>query len=370
MTAPTALLRGQFVPIVKAPLEAPQTDGQFKPFACDYPKLLSAQTPLDDICRLWHSPSMAWTVEFTHQFEDWWNGLSENEQIDVDVKVRLLEELGPALARPHADTVQGSRHPNMKELRVQHAGHPYRVLFAFDPRRCAILLLGGDKTCNARWYDENTPLADKLFDDHLRTLEREKTQGREGANMARNFNELRNKMSPQARARSEAAAREAIQALPLSKIRDAQNITQVELAKRLNIDQSAVSKIEHRTDMYLSTLSDVIRAMGGQLELTARFPSGEVHILALTGSETKNEPALTNAKRWQRFTSTSLGHVMNLGPERIGQCQCHSGFSNTGRANKNKTVLNLTGLLMEGVRARSHQIDHSNWSNALSCRLR
>ena len=115
--------------------------------------------------------------------------------------------------------------------------------------------------------------------------------------MARNFSELRKKMSPQARARSEAAARTMIQALPLAELRDAQNITQVELAKRLNIDQSAVSKIEHRTDMYLSTLSDVIRAMGGQLELTAKFPSGEVHILALTGSETKGEPALAQTKR-------------------------------------------------------------------------
>ena len=88
-----------------------------------------------------------------------------------------------------------------------------------------------------------------------------------------------------------------IQALPLAELRDAQNITQVELAKRLNIDQSAVSKIEHRTDMYLSTLSDVIRAMGGELELTAKFPSGEVHILALTGSETKAEPAMAHDKR-------------------------------------------------------------------------
>ncbi|MGA8366984.1 MAG: helix-turn-helix domain-containing protein [Candidatus Acidiferrales bacterium] len=115
--------------------------------------------------------------------------------------------------------------------------------------------------------------------------------------MARNFNELRKRMSPQARGRSEAAAKKMIQGLPLAQLRDAQNITQTELAKRLDIDQSAVSKIEHRTDMYLSTLSDVIRAMGGELELTARFPGGEVHILALTGGETKDEPDVTHAKR-------------------------------------------------------------------------
>jgi hypothetical protein len=120
---------------------------------------------------------MAWAVEFTGEFEGWWNGLSEDEQVDVDAKVRLLEELGPALGRPHADTVQGSRHANMKELRIQHAGRPYRVLFAFDPRRSAILLLGGDKTGNARWYEENIPIADRLYDDHLRTVERETRQG-------------------------------------------------------------------------------------------------------------------------------------------------------------------------------------------------
>lgn len=115
--------------------------------------------------------------------------------------------------------------------------------------------------------------------------------------MAKNFNELRKRMSPDAQARSAAATTKMIQALPLSELRDAQDITQAELGRRLNIDQSAVSKIEHRTDMYLSTLSDVIRAMGGQLELTARFPSGDVHILALTGSEIKGEPALAHAKR-------------------------------------------------------------------------
>jgi len=103
-------------------------------------------------------------------------------------------------------------------------------------------------------------------------------------------------MSPQARGRSEAAARKMIQALPLAQLRDAQNITQTELAKRLNIGQSAVSKIEHRADMYLSTLSDVIRAMGGELELTAKFPSGEVHILALSGSESKDESTVTQAE--------------------------------------------------------------------------
>jgi len=61
----------------------------------------------------------------------------------------------------------------MRELRIQHAGNPFRVLYAFDPRRTAILLLGGNKSGNDRWYEEYVPIADKLYDEHLETLKRE-----------------------------------------------------------------------------------------------------------------------------------------------------------------------------------------------------
>ena len=116
---------------------------------------------------------MQWGVEYTDQFEEWWNGLDSAEQEDVAAKVGLLEECGPALGRPHVDTIRGSRYPNMKELIVQHAGRPYRILFAFDPRRSAILLLGGDKTGHDRWYEEYVPRADRLYEQHLDTLRRE-----------------------------------------------------------------------------------------------------------------------------------------------------------------------------------------------------
>ena len=116
---------------------------------------------------------MEWGVEYTDHFEEWWNGLDSAEQEDVAAKVGLLEECGPALGRPHVDTIRSSRHPNMKELIVQHAGRPYRILFAFDPRRSAILLIGGDKTGRDRWYEEYVPRADRLYDQHLETLRRE-----------------------------------------------------------------------------------------------------------------------------------------------------------------------------------------------------
>ena len=73
----------------------------------------------------------------------------------------------PTLFNPH-----GTR--TWKELRVQHAGRPYRVLFAFDPKRCAILLTGGDKTGNDRWYEEFVPTADRLYEEHLAALQKEK----------------------------------------------------------------------------------------------------------------------------------------------------------------------------------------------------
>lgn len=106
--------------------------------------------------------------------------------------------------------------------------------------------------------------------------------------MARNFRELQEKMSPESRARSEARTQALLKELPLSELREAQNLTQVELAKRLNIGQDAVSKLEHRADMYLSTLSDFIRAAGGSLELTARFPSGDVHLICLQGTPSQS----------------------------------------------------------------------------------
>jgi hypothetical protein len=114
-----------------------------------------------------------WEVEYTDEFGDWWNGLTEAEQESVDASVHLLEERGPQLAQPHSSGIARSKHPHMRELRVQHRGRPYRVLYAFDPRRAAILLIGGDKTGNDRWYEEHVPLADRLYDEHLAALRKE-----------------------------------------------------------------------------------------------------------------------------------------------------------------------------------------------------
>jgi hypothetical protein len=115
---------------------------------------------------------MKWDVEYTDEFEDWWGSLTEDERDSVESCIPALQQSGPALGRPLVDTVKGSRHPNMKELRPP--GTNIRIFFAFDPRRIAILLIGGDKTGRwQEWYDENIPIADALYDEYLEELHKE-----------------------------------------------------------------------------------------------------------------------------------------------------------------------------------------------------
>lgn len=114
-----------------------------------------------------------WEIEYTDEFENWWVTLSEEEQVSIAASVELLRQLGPGLPRPHVDSVKSSKHSNMKELRTQHCGQPLRTLFAFDPRRCALLLIGGNKTGDARFYEKMLPLADRLFTEHLQALKKE-----------------------------------------------------------------------------------------------------------------------------------------------------------------------------------------------------
>lgn len=87
--------------------------------------------------------------------------------------VSLLGKRGPQLPFPHSIGINGSRHEHMRELRVQSGGRPIRVLYAFDPRRAAILLIGGDKTGDNRFYEKLIPLADRLYDEHLKEIAKE-----------------------------------------------------------------------------------------------------------------------------------------------------------------------------------------------------
>jgi hypothetical protein len=110
-------------------------------------------------------------------------------------QVELLEERGPTLGRPHVDRVHQSRHQNMKmrgELGGKSDKEYLRVLFAFDPRRTAMLLLGGDKTDDPGWYDRFVPIADNIFDEHLKVIEQEQKE-REQEERQKNEQEGRQK---------------------------------------------------------------------------------------------------------------------------------------------------------------------------------
>lgn len=110
---------------------------------------------------------MSWSAERSDEFDKWWETLTDSEQRKVVASVEVLEEVGPTAGRPLVDSVEGSKHSNMKELRVTQT---IRVFFAFDPRRVAILLLGGDKAGSTkRFYKQMVPRADKIYDAHLRS---------------------------------------------------------------------------------------------------------------------------------------------------------------------------------------------------------
>lgn len=81
---------------------------------------------------------VSWELEFANEFEGWWDSLSMEEQESVAFSVRLLNEKGPELDYPHSSKIATSKYTNMRELRIQHQGRPYRVLYAFDPRRVGI----------------------------------------------------------------------------------------------------------------------------------------------------------------------------------------------------------------------------------------
>jgi DNA-binding XRE family transcriptional regulator len=191
---------------------------------------------------------LSWSVQAHPEFEKWLLSLEDPIQDELLASFDLLRAYGPTLGRPKVDTLNGSRYPNMKELRVQYKGDPWRILFAFDPKRSAILLVGGDKGGDKRWY--------KI--------------------MAKDIQEIIRKLPKKRQEAIKARAKELIkEEMTLREVRKAQQKTQHQIAKALGVKQAAVSRLEQRTDMYLSTLNSYLHSMGGELEITAKFPNRE-----------------------------------------------------------------------------------------------
>jgi hypothetical protein len=117
---------------------------------------------------------LRWTVEIGDEFEPEFYELHENVRTEILALSRVLQQFGPQLGRPRVDTLNGSRHANMKELRFSAADGEWRVAFAFDPERTAILLVAGDKSgvSEKRFYRQLIAKADGRFDAHLRRLKK------------------------------------------------------------------------------------------------------------------------------------------------------------------------------------------------------
>lgn len=115
---------------------------------------------------------MSWTVRFADEFDPEFEELSQSVQDELLAQAKVLEQFGPQAGRPRVDTLNGSKHANMKELRFDADGGVWRVAFAFDPQREAILLVAGDKSggSEARFYRSLIKRADARFDTHLVAL--------------------------------------------------------------------------------------------------------------------------------------------------------------------------------------------------------
>lgn len=112
---------------------------------------------------------MGWQVDLTEQAKAFVQGLDGDDRVRVVAAMKVLAEQGPDLGRPLVDVIKTSRHKNMKELRISSGQKKFRVLFAFDEERHAILLVGGDKIAHGvqKFYEDMIPVADRLFDDHI-----------------------------------------------------------------------------------------------------------------------------------------------------------------------------------------------------------
>lgn len=114
-----------------------------------------------------------WVIKTTDMFDGWYDALNNTDRASVLAALMALREKGPGLPRPYADTLQGSRYRNMKELRIQSRGQPLRAFFAFDPWRTGVVLCAGNKAGNDKcFYDEMIPIADREFTHWLKRLKK------------------------------------------------------------------------------------------------------------------------------------------------------------------------------------------------------
>jgi len=218
-------------------------------------------------------PGRSWEVEFDPTFETWAEDLDQPDAEALLAAIRVMRDHGPALGRPLVDSVKGSRHKNMKELRPgSTARTEVRVLFAFDPKRRAILLVGGDKA-NAwsKWYEVNVP-------DRRRALRRPPAPAEGCARPDRGHEQEEETMSARdwekrvliAKGAEERVAeieQELLLANRLTALREGAGLSQRELAKRLGVSQPRVVAIERSHNVTIEVLEQYVEALGAKLEV-------------------------------------------------------------------------------------------------------
>ena len=216
---------------------------------------------------------MNWRVLVAKEFEQEFSELLlEVRRADL-VRLRLLREHGPQLRRPRVDTLNGSRHANMNEMRFSAtAGGEWRVAFAFDSARRAMLPVAGDKSGGSgrRFYRDLIRKVDERFDRHLARL----ADGwRRRIVMALDVEDMIAALEPEEHRKvDEMAAGLIAEEMTLRDLRKARVLTQASVARELGIGLDAITRLEQRSDILLSTLRRTVEAMGGSLSLVARFP--------------------------------------------------------------------------------------------------
>lgn len=109
-----------------------------------------------------------WEILQTDEFGIWFRTLDSETKEDIYASLEVLREKVPSLSRPRADTLKDTKYPNLKELRIQSNGRPFRIIFAFDPDRKAVLLIGGNKQGDKTFYKKIIPVAERLYEEHLK----------------------------------------------------------------------------------------------------------------------------------------------------------------------------------------------------------
>jgi DNA-binding Xre family transcriptional regulator len=208
-----------------------------------------------------------WNIETTADFDQWFNDLSTKEQKRVVAGVEALRREGPRLTRPLVDTLKGSKHPNMKELRRGSI----RILFAFDPERSAVLLVGGDKRGQLAAVVQNGNSASgqdvrRTFGAASRKEEKEEVGA---TSMPKTYAERAEELlsDPQHRADIERETNAILVANRLAELRQELGISQKALARQLGITQPRVSDLERAENIELLTLQRYVEALGGQLDV-------------------------------------------------------------------------------------------------------